>query len=429
MSNSGPPGLLPPKKRKQWRMFMETRRRANRFRGGDRDYVPTRAVPRPDGRYDYVLVVSDEFIMPADRCTNERHQALRRRCDDVTDANAEVNEGFRRFRGAAAAADDEDDAMPVYVAVVAGRIKGSPTAEVAQARPLPLTGEAGAHRPVVVVIDTGIDAAAIDGAGPRANQRRDPWVDRVELAGADPVHLDPLDVVEPLGSLDLGAGHGTFVAGMIAQVSHAARISMIRAFDSDGFASDEDIATAIRRAGAMFPEGRGVLNLSFGIDTIDDAEPAVIRSALASLPEDVVVVAAAGNVATGTPFWPAASPRVLAVGALNDDKGATPAQWSNHGDWVNFSARGEGLSGPFVTGAETEGSGDDDDPFDPEPERFDGPDAYASWAGTSFATAQVSGLVARLLADDPMLSRDDVTTRLRAMGTPSDGHGYRLSIL
>lgn len=428
MSNSGPPGLLPPEKRKQWRMFMETTRRANRFRGADRDYVPTRAIPRPDGRYDYVLVVSDEFIVPADRCTGERYRALRQRCEDVTDADAEANQGFRRFRSTTTSSEDEDDATPAYVAVVAGRIKGSPTAEAAFSRPQPRVGEINGHRPLVVVIDTGLDAAAIEGAGPREHQRNDTWVDRIELAGGDLTHLDPLDVVEPMGELDLGAGHGTFVAGMIAQVSHAAEISMIRAFDSDGFASDEAIAKAIRKAGPMFPDGRGVLNLSFGIDTKDDAEPAVIQSALASLPEDVVVVAAAGNVATGTPFWPAASPRVLAVGALSDENG-TPAKWSNHGGWVDFSARGEGISGPFVTGTEPQGTGQDDDPRDLDPETFDGPNAFASWAGTSFATAQVSGRVAELLADEPTLSRDEITTRLQEMGTPSDGHGYRLSIL
>ena len=428
MSNSGPRGLLPPEERKKWRAFMESTRRPKRFRGAGRDYVPIKAVPRPDGRYDDVLVVSDEFIVPADRCTNDRYRALQQRCDDVTGANAEVNQGFRRFRSTATSPESEDDALRVYLAVVAGRIKGSPTAEPPEACPEPPTGEFSGHRPVVVVIDTGIDAAAVRDAGPREKERKDAWVDRIELAAGDPMHLDPLDVVRPIGELDLGAGHGTFVAGMIAQVSHAAKISMIRAFDSDGFASDEAIASAIRQAGPMFPDGRGVLNLSFGIDTEDDAEPAVITSALASLPERVVVVAAAGNVATGTPFWPAASPRVLAVGALNDEDG-TPAEWSNYGSWVDFSARGEGLDGPFVAGTESEGTGQDDDPRDPIPEVFEGPNAFASWEGTSFATAQVSGLVARLLAEDPKLSRDEITERLRAMGKPTDNHGYRLSIL
>lgn len=427
MTQSGPPGLLSPEKRKQWRTFMQARRRARRMRRSGVHYVPVQMLPRPDGRYDDVLVVSDEFIVPADRCTGARYRELRQRYEEVVASDPKVDEGVRRFRGTTPLHVDEDDAQPVYVGVVAGRIKGAPTAELAHAQPQPRAGGTNGHRPVVVVIDTGVDAAAINGAGPPEKQRTDAWVGRVELAGGDSANLDPLDELEPIGSLDLGAGHGTFVAGMIARVSHTAQISMVRAFDSDGFADDETIASAIRQARALFPDGRGVLNLSFGIDTLDDAEPDCIQSALADLPEDVVVVAAAGNVATGTPFWPAASPRVVAVGAL--DEGGTPAKWSNFGPWVDFSARGEGLSGPFVAGTETAGSGDDDDPFDPDPETFDGPNAFASWAGTSFATAQVSGLVAELLTTEPKLSRPEIVARLQDRGTPSDDHGYTLSIL
>ena len=67
MSNSEAPGLLSPEERRQWRSFLQNRRRSRRLRVGDMHYVPVRALRRADGRFDDVLTVSDEFIVPADR--------------------------------------------------------------------------------------------------------------------------------------------------------------------------------------------------------------------------------------------------------------------------------------------------------------------------------------------------------------------------
>lgn len=438
MTNSGPPGLLPAEKRAQWRTYVSTKRRTHRIPAHHAEHVPIAVLERSDGA-EGVLVVKDEVLIPEDRREDPSYQALQRQCEDITSAKQRANRGYRRLRmsnsvTAWTTLPDEarTDAIPAALAVVAGTIKGWPTAENTGEQPPPEARRECDVPPLVIVIDTGVDAAAVSGRGPCDRQRSDAWLDRFEPAGGDACHLDPLDVFRPFGGLDLGAGHGTFVAGIIARVSGAAKIRMIRAFDSDGFASDEMVADAIQQAGDMFEaeaDGRGVLNLSFGIETHDGSEPPIVRSALNGLPDDVVVVAAAGNVASKIRFWPAASPRVLGVAAHNGDMDRSPATWSNLGDWVDFSARGTGLIGPFVAGTETEGSGKDDDPFDKEPDEFPGPDAFATWEGTSFAAAQVSGRIAEMLADDPTLSRDDITNKLQATGTPTDNHGYRLSIL
>ncbi len=67
-----------------------------------------------------------------------------------------------------------------------------------------------------------------------------------------------------------------------------------------------------------------------------------------------LLVAAAGNNASATPFWPAAyadlpdyQDVVLSVGALRGD-GEFGACFSNHGAWVKAYAPGERLVGPLT---------------------------------------------------------------------------------
>jgi len=86
------------------------------------------------------------------------------------------------------------------------------------------------------------------------------------------------------------------------------------------------------------------------------------------------------------PCWPAASKRVVAVGALAAD--CTPAPWSNHGFWVDCSAIGEGIVSTYVRGNESP-------ELDPWPDSF-GRDAWAVWSGTSFAAPQVAAAVAHV---------------------------------
>ena len=61
------------------------------------------------------------------------------------------------------------------------------------------------------------------------------------------------------------------------------------------------------------------------------------------------VVAAAGNHAASRPFWPAAFEPVLAVGAVEEDAGSWwRASYSNHGPWVDVTARGTNLQSTFT---------------------------------------------------------------------------------
>ncbi len=182
--------------------------------------------------------------------------------------------------------------------------------------------------------------------------------------------------------LDAGAGHGTFVAGIVRQVAPDSLVSVYRALDSEGIGTEESVACAIMQAAA---DGADIINLSLGTETYKDRPPVAIEAALEAIPDHVVVVAAAGNQASERPYWPAAFKRVIAVAAL--DEHGDPASWSNRGPWVNMSTRGAGVVSTFVHGLESTAR-------DPHPEDFRSTRPWAMWSGTSFAAPQIAGLIA-----------------------------------
>ncbi|MEV0967756.1 S8 family peptidase [Microtetraspora glauca] len=174
------------------------------------------------------------------------------------------------------------------------------------------------------------------------------------------------------GTLDEQAGHGTFTAGLILREAPGVRLHAVRVLDSHGVS---DQATLLRALARLEGERVDVLNLSFGGYTVDDEPPLGLAEALRAFP---AVVACAGNTSSSRPFWPAALPEVVAVGALDGD---AVAAFSAHGAWVDACAQGVGLTSSFLEHAAFHG--------------------YATWSGTSFAAAIVSATVARLCREMP----------------------------
>jgi hypothetical protein len=329
---------------------------------------------------------------------------------------------------AAVGADAADDVAPNHVVamnwVMKGMIGPEPTETVLPTLATVPSARADGRRPLVVVIDTGIDAAHTD--------RSDGWLDGVEAP--TPNDVDPLDEVDRDGNgpgdgfLDLGAGHGTFVAGVVRQAEPSARVVVLRALDADGLGTEVGVAEAIGRATTILQDaGGGVLNLSLGMNSWNDAPPPVLAGALdalfAAVPGKVAVVAAAGNDADDRRYWPAAFDTVRGVAALTRE--LQPAQWSSYGPWVNFSAVGEGIVSTFVAGHETPGSNALDDPFDPQPDVFVGPNPVALWLGTSFAAPQVAAVLARYLLDE---DEADAVKRLGNSGLDLAGSGFGVGL-
>jgi membrane-anchored mycosin MYCP len=199
-------------------------------------------------------------------------------------------------------------------------------------------------------------------------------------------------------------GHGTAVAGLI--VSERTEGDRMAGVAPDAYIYSVRSADGVERAtpgmlAAMIDDavyyGARVINLSLAIPV--DHEP--IREAVANaVANDVVVVAAAGNegnagVSQGR-MYPAAYDGVVAVGAVGND--GQPLDSSNAGPWVDLAGYGEDL-----VVAAPGGSG------------------YRVESGTSFAAAQVSGVVALVRARFPDMPATEVVRRLIDSATAVGG--------
>lgn len=193
------------------------------------------------------------------------------------------------------------------------------------------------------------------------------------LAGYDMVEDDDLPNDDGDG---LGWGHGTHIAGIIAKSSPQSKILPVRVLDTNGRGNTFTLAYAIEWAVA---NGADVINLSLGAD----ANSRVLRDAVERAVErGVIVVAAAGNINTEAPQFPAAYPNVLSVTAVDGEN--VKAAFAAYGQsWVRLAAPGVGITSTIV-----------------------GPNGlgYASWSGTSMATGFVSGAAALLRQQQPTTS-------------------------
>jgi subtilisin family serine protease len=188
---------------------------------------------------------------------------------------------------------------------------------------------------------------------------------------------------DPDGSYNPLAGHAAFVVAKIHDEAPDAHIIVKAGLDSGtGRNSVWDTARKI----AEFAETKiDVLNLSFGAKTDDAQPPLALRRAIdrvRAVHPDLVVVAAAGNrghlPSPPLAIWPAAMTDVEAV--------STDASFAVvDRPWVEMIADGTDVNGFYLDG----------------PVRLSrGVTAFAgqaTWSGTSFAAASVSGGVAEQL--------------------------------
>jgi subtilisin family serine protease len=281
-----------------------------------------------------------------------------------------VEVALRRLRGAV---DPPPTVAPHHVFVGAPKWAGGPATLPLPARnrtTLPAHGPGTGTR--IVVIDTGYT--------PKLHPDLDTHVGD-EPATAEATDVDPAD-----GWLDDEAGHGTFIAGIIAAAAPGAVIDLVHVLDSEGFGTELAIAHAIVQHAR-----HDILNLSLGGYTERDQPPLLIAEALRHVAFGAVITAAAGNDCSSRPFWPAAFKRVIAVGATRGGSPPEPAAFTNYGPWVDCCAPGVDIVSTFLTYDET--TRELSPPTMPgrTPHDFRG---WAVWSGTSFAAPYVAGAVA-----------------------------------
>lgn len=234
---------------------------------------------------------------------------------------------------------------------------------------------------VVAIIDTGVDrthpalathmwtnsrerADGVDNDGNGLVDDIDGWnfVDSNNDTAEKPD--DPLTTV---------AGHGTFIAGLVALVAPECRIMPVRAFPADGISDAFTVAAAVKYAA---DHGADVINLSLGSSEPSELLQEAIVDARA---RGITIVAAVGNDDSKTnPQFPSSLAEVMAVAAI--ELSGQKASFSNFGGHVDVCAPGAGLVSTFPGHREGE---------------------YARWSGTSFAAPLAAAEAALVFAADP----------------------------
>lgn len=306
---------------------------------------------------------------------------------------------------------------------------------------------------VIAVIDTGVqldhpDLAANIWTNP--NETASNSIDDEPNGFIDDVHgwdfvdndNDPTPHADSVGcSPNCDASHGTHVAGIaagalnngagIVGVAPAAKIMPLRAFQSDGTATTNDVLNALDYA---VQNGADVVNMSFTTDPTfciqghdnesppnsyaptDCLDPSFNTALQAAYEANTVLVAAAGNNNINISTYPispvsndcGSTNCVMGVAAVtNSDNRATYSNYSlGSNNFVDISAPGGSTSASSRAIYSTIiGS------------------AYEYEAGTSMATPQVAGAVALLRATNQALSAASVMGSIKNNSDPNLNSG------
>ncbi len=260
---------------------------------------------------------------------------------------------------------------------------GPDTASPAEDYATDLLGLAQAHTfrrgagVTVAVLDTGIQLDHPDLAN-RLTAARYDFVDDDAIPTDEGNNQDD----DGDGLTDEALGHGTHVAGIIHRVAPDAQIMPLRVLDAEGRGNIFVIAEAMLYAAQ---HGAQVINLSLG--TSQESE--LMKDILEDLAQtdDVLIVAAAGNLNSSVKQFPAAEDEVLSVTAI--DGASKKSDFANYGDWIDVAAPGEGISSTFPV------------------------NIYAMWSGTSMAVPFVAGQAALIRSAAPAMTVPYIMAHIR----------------
>ncbi len=268
---------------------------------------------------------------------------------------------------------------------------GGPVDDVlAQQSALNLLGLADAHEftqgegVVVAVLDTGFQLDHPDLVNSWTTARYD-FIEDDE---------DPTDVANGQdndgdGHVDEAFGHGTHVAGIVHLAAPDARIMPVRVLEADGRGNIFVIAEAIQYA---VDNGADVINLSLGSPQESELMGEILEDVVEY--EDIVVVAAAGNLNSEAEQFPASEDEVLAVTSIDAD--SHKSEFANYGEWIDVAAPGEAIISAFPVSD------------------------HAAWSGTSMAVPFVAAHAALLQSAVPSMNAGQITAYIRASAQSLD---------
>jgi serine protease len=295
------------------------------------------------------------------------------------------------------------------------------------------SGHPGGQGVIVAVLDTGV---AYRTGGP---YRRAPDFSRARFVrGHDFVRRNSLPYDRN--------GHGTFIAGTIAQqtnnglgvtgIAYDSRIMPVRVLDFEGKGDVATIASGIRFAARR---GAKIINMSFEFDIglTSSQIPDVITALRYAHRKGVVMVGAAGNAEDTRVAYPALSRNVISVGATTEH--GCLAEYSNTGFGLDLVAPGGGADAviegdPNCRALDTSGR----DVFQftftgPGFRNFGLPSGYE---GTSMSVPHVAGTIALLLGSGilgPHPTPETIANRLetttRDLGAPGYDSTYGWGLL
>ncbi len=199
------------------------------------------------------------------------------------------------------------------------------------------------------------------------------------------------DFVNDKENADDDNGHGTHVAGTIAQstnngygvagIAYQSSIMPLKVLSGSGGGTIADIAESIKFAA---DNSADVINMSLGGGGASTMMEEAIKYAHG---KGVVIVAAAGNEGRNTAAYPARYPDVISVSAI--DAAGDKASYSNFGAGVDISAPGGSETGKIIQNTVDPSSGES---------------VFVGFQGTSMAAPHVAGVAALIKAtgvEDP----------------------------
>jgi serine protease len=240
-------------------------------------------------------------------------------------------------------------------------------------------------------------------------------------------------------------GHGTFVAGVVAEstnnrlgltgLAYGASIMPVRVLAADGTGDATTISKGIRYAA---DHGAQVINLSLEFDiSINPGEiPGILSAIRYAHRKGSLVVAASGNEGIAQIAYPARAPEVVAVGATTSDR--CLADYSNGGRRLALVAPGGGEDAALSNDPNCHPTRNLPNIVQETFRSPTNPDDFGyprDWFGTSMAAPHVSAVAALVIASGVLgrhPSPDRVLTRLEqtavALGgsKPNSNYGFGL---